>query len=194
MRKVRTPEPEGFAEFWEGTLPSQEYLRQCFEYDAESGTLKWKERPRSHFSSTQYGRRSQVLWNQRYAGKVVGSLTQHGHLRTSVGKRCIYVHRIIWKIVHGTEPEVVDHVNGDGADNRLNNLRACTQAVNARNASRGKITGVYKHSKADGYYAQVSIKGRVKSKLFRTREEAIAWRVAVARDNGFSDRHLGVSR
>lgn len=31
------------------TLPSVEYLLQCFVYDPDTGVLVWKDRPQGHF-------------------------------------------------------------------------------------------------------------------------------------------------
>lgn len=45
-------------------------------------------------------------------------------------RRCIRMHRLI---VQARPDQVVDHVNGDGLDNRRANLRVCTQAENCRN-------------------------------------------------------------
>lgn len=184
-------EPEGFADFWESDgMPSQAYLLECFFYNGESGVLVWRKRPRHHFPT----QRAFSVWNARYAGTEVKTQRACGHIRTSIKKRPLYAHRIIWKLLHGVAPDVVDHINGDGGDNRLTNLRSVSQAQNARNSSAsGRIRGVYKHSKFPGWYAQVPIDGKVKSKMFRTRDEAIAWRIAQGRMVGLTDRHLGVA-
>lgn len=51
--------------------------------------------------------------------------------------RKVALHRVILGI---TDPQVaVDHVNGDGLDNRRQNLRACTTSQN--NANRRKTSG-----------------------------------------------------
>jgi hypothetical protein len=56
------------------------------------------------------------------------------------GKRkVIYLHRFIADAPRG---KVVDHINGDGRDNRKENLRICTHAENVRNCNtppRGKV-------------------------------------------------------
>jgi hypothetical protein len=50
-------------------------------------------------------------------------------------KRGEYLHRIIMKPPVGM---CIDHINGDGCDNRKENLRVCTQSQNMRNRRMSK--------------------------------------------------------
>ena len=80
-------------------LPSVEYLRECFDYDPESGELRWKERPLAHFCGVQVRR----LWNARYAGKPVGYLdpTRANHGRVIINNEKYGTYRVVWKLVTG---------------------------------------------------------------------------------------------
>ncbi len=42
-------------------------------------------------------------------------------------------HRIIWKLIHGVDPDTIDHINGCRHDNRLCNLRNVSRDVNRLN-------------------------------------------------------------
>lgn len=61
-----------------------------------------------------------------------GSLTLYacGHLIGGDFKKSVYMHRVIL----GNPNAVVDHIDGDGLNNRRSNLRATTQSVNIQAA------------------------------------------------------------
>lgn len=112
-----------------------ESVRELFTYDAAHGALLWRiKRP---------GR-----------GCVVGAEAGTVNRRKDTTYRVVcvfgrkyYAHRLVWMFHHGDlAPDlVIDHINGDGSDNRLENLRLVTKTVNQRNrrrSSNGSTTGV----------------------------------------------------
>lgn len=108
-------------------------LAQFFNYDPHTGIVTWKWRARSHFPSD----RVWTKFNSEFAGQPAGSF-HHGYLRVSLTtcgeRRSIYVHRIAWGLMTGEWPaETVDHVDGDGVNNKWANLRAATAQQNLRN-------------------------------------------------------------
>ena len=52
------------------------------------------------------------------------------------------IHRFVYEFFHGPIPEglVIDHINGDKADNRLHNLEAVTQKENVARGAAQKLT------------------------------------------------------
>ena len=94
------------------------------------------------------------------------------------GKRkTIGLHRFI---VDAPKGKMVDHINGDGRDNRKENLRICTRAENTRNCNtppRGTVGyhGVryLSQTQAKRYHARIKFQGKVESAgVFFTVEEA----------------------
>jgi hypothetical protein len=73
----------------------------------------------------------------------------------------------------------IDHINVDVKDNRLSNLRPCTNKQNCRNRAtyRGKLTKGWSYvNRKKPYKAYVNIEnGKKKSKYFHTEIEAHNW-------------------
>jgi len=76
------------------------------------------------------------------------------------GRQTVFMHR---EIMQTPEGKVVDHRNGNGADNRRANMRNCTQDENrlnsrARGREKSEFTGVFR--KGNKWEAQFKYKGR----------------------------------
>jgi hypothetical protein len=86
-------------------------------------------------------------------------------------------HRVLLGLSHG-DPVRVDHINGNGLDNRRSNLRLCTTQQNAGNVhrpakGRSRFRGVYWVTKAAKWEASIRNKNHRKYiGRFATEEEA----------------------
>lgn len=101
-------------------------------------------------------------------------------------RRCVRMHRLI---MQARSDQVVDHINGDGLDNRRTNLRVCTQAENSRNRRKfGGWTSRYKgvslaRGRRTPWRAQIRQGGRVRCLgYFSTEEDAATAYDAAAKE------------
>lgn len=113
-----------------GTLPCATKLRLLLDYDPASGALTWRRSARRGYKP----------------GDIAGTIHRRNRYRIiRLEGRGYYAHRVIWKIVHGSDPVgVIDHIDGDRANNSWANLRPATVAQNSQNRSKHKnnSTGV----------------------------------------------------
>jgi len=90
---------------------------------------------------------------------------------------------------------VVDHIDGDGLNNRRANIRVCTQSVNQRNRSlcrrnKSGVIGVVPAVAAGMWIAQGSAEGvRYHLGTFATVEEAAEVRRKFESEHGFGPNH-----
>lgn len=94
-------------------------------------------------------------------GNKAGTLSTQGHIQIQVNKNIFKAHRLVWFVTYGVFPDgVIDHINGERSDNRIENLRDVPNRVNRQNQKKCKRadmalpTGVNVHisnGKAYGY-------------------------------------------
>ena len=96
---------------------------------ATKGREKWRN-PEGIFeiliSTCHWGEVQKYRWN------VIWNNNKH-YVRGSINRKNVYLHRLLTNPPKGMD---VDHINGDGMDNRDDNLRVCSRSQN--NMNRGK--------------------------------------------------------
>ena len=129
-------------------------LLELLIYDPDTGVFTWLRRPGSD--------RLTNTWNSRYAGAVAGWLREgYRHIRLDGGS--YLAHRLAWLWVHGSWPAaLIDHINGDRADNRIANLREATQSQNVQNSRKRRnntsgYKGVTWHEPLRKWRARISV-------------------------------------
>jgi hypothetical protein len=116
----------------------------------------------------------------RKMGCPAGTLSANGYLQVCVDGKSYYVHRIVW-VLHGNKPApVLDHINGNKADNRIENLRAATYSQNGMNRGSNSnsttgVKGVYWYKNINKWRAIVQLNYKQHhAGYFDTKEEAAA--------------------
>jgi hypothetical protein len=100
-------------------------LKEVLHYDPSTGVFTW---------ATNMGGRGKV-------GAVAGWSHQDGYMEIGVFGRKVRAHRLAWLFVFGRWPICqIDHINGDRADNRIENLREVTDKENRQNLRTAMVT------------------------------------------------------
>ena len=140
------------------TKLTHEVMLKEFDYDPE-GHLVWK--------SVRPGRK---------VGSRVGSAVKSRRCPRVFVKFAGFTwqaHRLIYFWHHNELPEIVDHINHDGLDNRIENLRAADGFQNQWNRKHRKSGNVGKCK--GGWNACVKAHGVNHIRFAKTREQALAY-------------------
>ncbi|MTH33035.1 hypothetical protein GL279_00285 [Paracoccus limosus] len=113
-------------------------LRQLLRYDAETGKLFWRERGPEWFKSDGQGaEKACKKWNTVWAGReAFTAVGKSGHQTGAVFAKNFLKHRVIWAMHYGWPEDLIDHIDGDPGNNRIENLRPANQGQNKANAGK----------------------------------------------------------
>jgi hypothetical protein len=98
---------------------SQQMLKELFDY--KDGHLYWK-----------------ITKGQKKEGKIAGSLLRKygnktDYWRIGINGKNLKAHRLIWIYHYNYLPAMLDHIDGNGLNNKIENLRPTTPAQNVQN-------------------------------------------------------------
>lgn len=173
-----------------------EVLNELLHYNPESGILTWKERG-LHWFSGSYQKSEHKRWNTRYAGTRAldtdhgQGLYKQGHVLGITFK----AHRVIWCMMTGEWPDIVDHINGVYSDNRWINLREVSAEDNCRNICIAKnntsgYIGVSFCNTSQRWVAHIGYQGKRKNLgRYHDIEDAIKARREAEIKYGFHENH-----
>lgn len=187
--------PEQIEKAW-GKCIDVPTLSRLLSYDPETGNLRWLPRTPDLFRGKDYSReRVCAAYNSKHAGKIaLNTPNDDGYLTGRIWGKHYHAHRVAFAIHHGSWPKnEVDHINGDHADNRAENLRDVPREINALNRGwkgSSPMRGVRRIRKSNAWHARI-IKAGKEHYLgsFATAEEAMAARRRAERELGFHTNH-----
>lgn len=136
-----------------------EMFKKYFEYN--EGYLYWRNRS---------GTRGRV-------GTVAGKLRKDGYFDVGLKGKYYLIHRIVFALHFGFLPKMIDHINRDRSDNRVENLREIEYSSNNWNSgiSSSNTTGVkgIRITRTGKFEARLAVKGKtIQVGTFSTLDEA----------------------
>lgn len=177
------------------TLPEIDTFQQLFELNEAEGVLVWRLRGDEFAAKYGWAKLAVSTWNTKFAGRPAGSPTKFGYLRVAIDDQRYLVHRIIWKMVHGNEPDHIDRVDGCRSNNKRSNLRDVSALQNQRNRklnsnSSSGVAGVHWCKKKRLWISRIGVGGSVKVLgSFSERDDAVRVRAAAERELGYHENH-----
>lgn len=158
-----------------------ERARELSRYDPESGRLFWAVDRRKTKSGAEAG--------TNYKGR-------NWYRQVCVDYTVYRAHRVIWLIMTGEWPKgEIDHIDGDGLNNRWDNIRDVGREENSHNMRRptnnsSGCSGVRWHKRAGKWGARIYKDNReVHIGLFDTKAEAIQARKDAEESLGYHKNH-----
>lgn len=136
-------------------------LIELLNYNPDTGVFTWKVRKANRLPAG-----SQAGW------------VENGRMRIKLDDHSYLAHRLAWFYIRKKWPTAdIDHINRNALDNRIENLRDVSRAVNVRNVdrprrnSRSGYLGVVAHKQK--FQSAICVNGKRKYLgLFDTAEEA----------------------
>lgn len=123
----------------------------------------------------------------KQSNRALGHIDKYGYVQITVSRRRVAAHRVAWCLHYHEWPLfIVDHIDGDRSNNRIDNLRKATPTENAQNrsVSSKKLSdykGVDFHKHCNKWRARIKTAiGTLHLGHFESEEEAAkAYRTAV---------------
>lgn len=99
-------------------------MDEYFKYDSLTGVITWKKSPSYQIK----------------IGMIAGNTNNLGYIRIILKGIEYKAHRIAWCLYYKTidSSMVIDHIDGNPSNNKLENLRLVTQDINMKNAKLRK--------------------------------------------------------
>jgi hypothetical protein len=99
-------------------------------------------------------------------GDLAGWEDNRGYRRIQLGERTYLTHRLVFLMHHGYLPKIVDHIDGDRLNNKIENLREVTPSqsscnIKTRVNSISGVKGVTWRKDRNRWIAKITYQGKV---------------------------------
>lgn len=158
-------------------------LEKYISYNPETGKLYWKVNKNSR---ARKGKEAGCVWHCNENLK---------YIFVRIDYQLYRAHRLAFLLMEGRWPEQVDHINGDGLDNRWENLREVNHRENHRNEKLSKnntsgVTGVSFSKKLNKWLAYIKINYKtVHLGCYLEYDDAVSSRKRAEEKYGFHKNH-----
>jgi hypothetical protein len=131
--------------------PTQDRLRELFDYIPETGDLVWR-----------------IRRGRSVAGKTAGTINpSDGYLQIGVDGKIYRAHRLVWIWHYRTVPEMLDRRDTVKTNNRVWNLRPANQAQNEANkainaSDTSGYKGVFFDNQKRMWHSAIKVDGKTK--------------------------------
>ena len=128
---------------------TQARVKELFSYDPEIGKLIYKNSVGNHVKKDS----------------IAGSLCPNGYIYVGINRKRYKHHRLVFLYHKGYLPPIVDHIDGDRVNDKIENLRKCTAQQNGFNSKIRKnntagIKGVSWSRDRRLWVAQIMVDGK----------------------------------
>lgn len=165
---------------------TQEELKHLLIYDSETGGFKWKRK----------GYRYRNLPMRKAGNERLCNTSGKSYLWIQINRKSYPGHVLSWLYNYGSYPNFsIDHINGNGLDNRIDNLRDVTHADNMKNKRIYKtnvsgVAGVRYISVHKKWLVDISSEGeRIYLGIFDSLLDAVCVRKQAEKNFGFHSNH-----
>ena len=147
-------------------LPPLEELKEFFDYNPDTGLVTWIKK---------INKRIKV-------GQEAGAMNSKGYIHIRFKGSDYKAHRLAYYMYHGVDPlaKLVDHIDGDKTNNKIDNLRLATNTQNLMNRvnlpsnNTSGVIGVCWEKRPKKWKASITINGKaIGLGYFINKEDAI---------------------
>lgn len=99
-------------------------------------------------------------------GVEAGAYHPNGYRKVTINGKVLLIHRIIYFLKNDHCPKYIDHINQIKDDNRIENLRGCTNQENQRNTgirkdNKSGFKGVSWYKSSNKWRAKITVSGKI---------------------------------
>jgi len=161
-------------------LITQSQLKSLLHYNQDTGLFTWLNNIKHHGKTK---------------GKIAGYTNPLGYTLISIKGKTYHAHRLAWLYIYGEIPNIIDHIDHNPTNNKIDNLRNTDTRGNMKNCSMNikntsGFTGVHFDKQYGKWRAMIRVNSK-KVSLYsgNSKEDAIIARKKANIKYGYHKNH-----